>query len=71
MIVNDYLMSLTVVLKNEIRLYDMLTGKLLMLHSNVFQEEDTNSEISKVKIDKTNRKLYISNNLGKIVVSNC
>ena len=64
-------MSLTVVLKNEIRLYDMLTGKLLMLHSNVFQEEDTNSEISKVKIDKTNRKLYISNNLGKIVVSNC
>jgi hypothetical protein len=64
-------MSLTVVLKNEIRLYDMLTGKLLMLHSNIFQEEDTNSEISKVKIDKRNRKLYISNNLGKIVVSNC
>ena len=65
------MLSIFVVKKSEVRIYNVDKGQLFSLHSNIFKEEIAKAEISKFKIDKRHRKAYVSNNKGEIFVINC
>lgn len=58
-------------MKEEVRMYDMITGKLMSIYNNVFKEEFPTCEITMFKIDKRHRCAYVSNNKGRIYVINC
>ena len=68
---NKYTFQEIVVMKKEVRMYDMITGKLVSVYNNIFKEEFQVSEITNFKIDKRHRCAYVSNNLGRIYVINC
>ena len=68
---NEYMLQQVVVQKSGIRMYDMMTGKLVTIFSNVFKEENLKSDISVFRIDKRHRKAYVANNHGEIFVINC
>jgi hypothetical protein len=70
-ILNTYLLNIFVVKKNEVRMYDLTSGKLTQLIGNIFQEEILKAEVTKFKIDARHRKAYVANNLGQIFVINC
>ena len=70
-IVNDYLLNIFVVKKQEVRMYDIEKGQLQSIHMNIFQEDPITSEITRFKIDKRHRKAYVANNQGIIYVINC
>jgi len=67
---NSYTFQQIVVTRNEIRMYDILTGVLYTILPRVFRQEEDDVEISAFKIDKRHRKAYISNNKGQIYVIN-
>ena len=61
-----------VVSKSEIRMYDILTSKLITVLNNVFKiDQGQRPEITAFKIDKRHRKAYVANNKGEIFVINC
>jgi WD40 repeat protein len=60
--INDYLFSLFVVNKKEVRMYDISNGNLMALHGNIFEQMTVNGEITVFRIDKRHRKAYIANN---------
>lgn len=68
---NYYQLSIFVIKKTEVRMYDIGKGNLYSLHTNLFQEEVPRAEITKLRIDKRHRKAYVSNNKGEIFVINC
>ena len=68
---NEYLFQEIIVMKQEVRMYDMITGKLMSIYNNVFKEEYPTCEITNFKIDKRHRCAYVSNNKGRIYVINC
>jgi len=60
-----------VITKQEIRMYDVLSSKLITILNNVFKDElDRRPEITAFAIDRRHRKAYVANNLGEIVVVN-
>jgi hypothetical protein len=67
---NHYLFWQIVVKQKEIRMYDLINGKLISIYSEVFGE-DNNDDITKFKIDKMHRKAYVTSNTGKVYVINC
>lgn len=69
--INDYLFSLFVVNKKEVRMYDISNGNLQALHNNIFDAMTVNGEITCFRIDRRHRKAYIANNQGYIIVINC
>lgn len=70
-LINDYLLNIFVVRKQEVRMYDIEKGELKSIHMNIFQENPIQSEITTFKIDKRHRKAYVANSAGTIYVINC
>ena len=60
-----------VIKQKEIRMYDLINGKLISIYNDVFGEDNPNDEITKFKIDKKHRKAYVASNTGKVYVINC
>jgi CRISPR/Cas system-associated endoribonuclease Cas2 len=54
-----------VIKKSEVRIYDIQKGQFQQLQNSIF-EGDKKSEITRYKIDKRNRKAYITNDQGLI-----
>jgi hypothetical protein len=68
---NTYTLQQLVVTKKELKMYDAMTGKLESILGNIFKNENESKiEITAFKIDKRNRKAYIANNKGEILVIN-
>ena len=52
--INEYLFWEIVVKQKEIRMYDLINGKLISIYSDIFGEENSSDDITKFKIDKKN-----------------
>ena len=69
--INEYLFQQIVVMKQEVRMYCLITGRLMSIYNNIFKEDYPTAEITNFKIDKRHRCAYVSNNKGRIYVINC
>jgi len=57
-----------VVTQKQIKLYEIKTGFMQILHNDIFDDE--NSSIQTFKLNKSNRKCYLSSDKGVSLVLN-
>lgn len=67
--VNFHYMNLVVVTKRDIRIYDIETGRLEKVFSDVLDTK-TNAEITSFSMDDRHRKFYVGDSYGSIRVYN-
>lgn len=68
---NRYTFQNIVVSKKDLKMYDLLSGKLKSILNNVFKKEEIGRlDITAFRMDKRHRKAYIANSKGEIFVIN-